>query len=504
MTTAALGAVGIAAAAVAVALPSTGGGALAAPVPVVTSPNVSLLTTVPESGAISLEFARTGPFAYVSSVDTITVLDITDPEAPVAKGSVVNAMFENEAMTYGERVAEDGSITRFVIAGIDLYQASPDDVEKVNVLGNEFLIVDVTDPDDPFIRSRARTSTSTHTVQCVSQVDCTTAYTAGTSGEFSILDLTDLDAPKELAVVPSRAAGDGGPHSVFNGGFGAGHYWDFENGLAWHSGSGGVTVFDVTDPAAPTPVNATDASGRAEGWNDFIFHNSRRPNGDAFVPGAAPSVFNGNVLLATEEDYANEGDELLCELSGSTQTWHVPDLDAQAHAARGSDVGTISPLDRKTADELGGGLTLPAGAFCSAHWFDYHQDGFMAQGFYQAGLRILDVKDAANIAQVGYATTAATEVFDAYWVPARDADGVVTGEKTNIVYTTDTTRGVDVYEVDLPALTEEQAAAKAAMEQRRAGGGDGGGEPGDGEPAPKPGKGKGKPQEPGKGKGPKQ
>jgi hypothetical protein len=131
---------------------------------------------------------------------------------------------------------------------------------------------------------------------------------------------------------------------------------------------------------------------------------------------------------------------------------------------------------------MGGGLTLPAGAFCSAHWFDYHQDGFVAHGFYQAGLRILDVKDPRNIAQIGYATTAVTETWDAYWVPVRDEDGVMTGEKTNIVYTADLTRGVDVYEVDLPALTEEQAAEKAAMEERRAAqAGDGSGDGSDGD-----------------------
>ena len=476
LTTAALTAVGVTAAVAASALPGVAGlgagaSALQAPVPVVTSDNVSLVTHLPESGAISLEWALTGPYAYVSTTDTISVLDVSDPRAPKITGSVVNAMFENEAMTYGERRDENGELTRFVIAGIDLYQASTDAVEKRNVLGNEFLVVDVTDPAAPFIRSRAKTSTSTHTVQCLSQAQCDVAYTAGTSGKFSVLDLTDLDAPRETAVVDSPASGNNGSHSFSFGGFGSGHYWDFENGLGWHTGSGGATVFDVTDPYAPVPVNGTNAEGRSPGWNDFILHNSMRPNGDAFVPGAPPSVFNGNVLLATEEDYAETGEELLCSETGSTQTWHVPELDAEAYSARGGnvDAGSIAPLDRKTPDQLGGGLTLPAGAFCSAHWFDYHQDGFIAQGFYQAGLRILDVKDAASITQVGYATTGATEVFDAYWVPVRDENGVVTGEKTNLVYTTDLSRGIDVYEVTLPELTPEQAAAKAAMEERRAG-----------------------------------
>jgi hypothetical protein len=463
-----LAAAGVTAAAAGVALPSTGGGALAAPIPVVTSPNVSLVTTVPETQAISIEFARTGHFAYVSTLDTISVMDISDPKAPKITGTVVNSMFQNEAMTYGERVGEDGELTRFVLAGIDLYQASTDVVERRNVLGNEFLVVDVTDPAKPFIRSRAKTKTSTHTVQCVSQQQCDYAYTSGL-GSFSILDLTDLDAPREVSVVTSPAGAPGG-HSVF-GKFQSGHYWDFENGYGWHTGTGGVAVYDVTDPLKPALVNGTDKNGRAVGWNDFILHNSMRPNGDVFVEDAEPSVFNGNVLLVGEEDYLDDGRELLCSEAGSFQTWHVPDLDAAAHEERGAavDQGSITPLDRKNAADLGGGLTLPAAAFCSAHWFDYHQDGFVAHGFYQAGLRILDVKDPRRIEQVGHATTGVTEVWDAYWVPLRDDNGVVTGEKSNIVYTADFTRGVDVYEVALPALTAEQAAEKKAMEQRRAG-----------------------------------
>ena len=44
----------------------------------------------------------------------------------------------------------------------------------------------------------------------------------------------------------------------------------------------------------------------------------------------------------------------------------------------------------------------------------------------------------------------ATEVWDAYWVPQRNANGVAQAKKTNIVYTTDLVRGLDVYEVDVP------------------------------------------------------
>jgi hypothetical protein len=464
--TAGLTALGVAAAVGATALPTGAGRSLTPPVPVVTSSNVSLLTSVLDSATISIEFSPSAPLAYVSSLDTITVLDISDPKNPKPRGSVVNAMFQNEAMSYGERVGPDGKTTRFVLSAIDVFQASPNQPDRRNTTGNELVVVDVTDPDRPFIRSRTgRVGSSTHTAQCVDQTQCDFAYTAGDRGKFSVLDLRNLDTPKQLSLVDSPASGK---NAVF--GTGAGHYWDFENGYGWHTGSGGIAVFDVTNPEEPTLVNGSDAKGRAAGWNDFILHNSQRPNGDVFLPGAAPSVFNGNVLLVGEEDYANDGDEVLCDKAGSFQTWHVPDLDAAAHAERGGgqDTGTITPLDSKTPAQLGGGLTLPAGAFCSAHWFDYHQDGFVAHGFYQAGLRILDVKDPKKIAQVGYATTGVTETWDAYWVPVYGKDGRATGDKTNIVYTADATRGVDVYEVALPALTEAQKAEKAAMEKRRA------------------------------------
>jgi hypothetical protein len=321
-------------------------------------------------------------------------------------------------MTCGERTV-DGVLTRSVLAGVDLFRVAGDDPEHVNVDdGSQIAIIDVTDPDRPFTRSTTEVgtvSTSTHTVQCVDQADCRYAYTAGTGGRFSILDLTDLDAPEQVSVVRSPAAG---PNPVFASG--AGHYWDFDGRLGWHTGSGGAAAFDVSDPTAPVLVNASDAQGTAPGWNDFIAHNSMRPHAAAFVPRAAPSVANGNVLLVTEEDYANDGDEVLCDRAGSFQTWYVPDLDGAAYRAKNPTgatvgVGTITPLDRTNAPaEFGGGLSTPAAAFCSAHWFDVHQDGFVAQGWYGAGLRILDVRDARNITQLGYATGAATEVWDAY------------------------------------------------------------------------------------------
>ena len=140
----------------------------------------------------------------------------------------------------------------------------------------------------------------------------------------------------------------------------------------------------------------------------------------------------------TEEDYENTD----CATAGSFQTWQVGSLDGTP--------GTITPLDRINPVSLGEGVSAPQMAFCSAHWFDYHPSGIVAQGYYEGGLRLLDVRDPRDIKEYGYVASGLSEVWDAYWVPQRNKNGVATGGKTNIVYTVDAVRGLDVYTVDLP------------------------------------------------------
>jgi LVIVD repeat len=409
-----------------------------ASLPLTTSPNVRFAGNFPETQGISGEFARTGDFFYVSSLDSISVFDTSDPLRPRLRGTLPNLVFENEAMSYGERRV-GGELQRWVLVGNDLYQASADresGVQRGRVGGGEVIVVDVTDPTNPHVRSRTPASTSTHTVQCVTAA-CEFAYTAGDDGRFSIIDLRNPDAPSELKTVDSAAAAANGVFTT-----GAGHYWDFDAaGIGWHTGSGGAAGFDVSDPLNPAARNTTDEHGTQTPWNDFIHHNSMRPNAQNFSAGRAPSVSRGNVLLVTEEDYFNDGDELLCDRAGTFQTWHVPDLDG------GAD---IAPLDIINPVKFGDGLSTPIGGFCSAHWFDYHQSGIVAQGYYQQGLRFIDVRNPRDLKQYAYVTGGATEVWDAYWVPRRDRRGVAQPQKTNVVYTTDLVRGLDVYEVDLP------------------------------------------------------
>jgi hypothetical protein len=67
------------------------------------------------------------------------------------------------------------------------------------------------------------------------------------------------------------------------------------------------------------------------------------------------------------------------------------------------------------------------------------------------------VRNARDLKQHAYVTGGATEVWDAYWVPERNRKGVAQAKKTNLVYSTDLVRGLEVYEVDVPSrdLSEE-------------------------------------------------
>ncbi len=431
------------------------------PAPVVTSPNVHLLTTLPNPNAISGTFSRDGRYFYVSSSNAISVYDVSNPRQPVFKSTLPNLVFENESMTYGERRLANGNLNRFVLVGVDLYDVTPTDVRRGNVRGKQVLVIDVSDPMNLHVDGRTPYSptetlpgaltTSSHTVQCVT-LSCEYAYTAGSKGKFSIIDIRSDHDPKQVKEVASPAAG---ANSIFVGG--AGHYWDFDGtGRGWHTGSGGATVFDVRKPLNPVPVNATNAKGISSPYNDFILHNSQRPNGSRFARGTPASLSNGNVLLVTEEDYFNDGEEVACDKAGTIQTWYVPDFDGAAYRAGNPtglpSKGNIRPLDiSNVVAEFGGGASAPVGAFCSAHWFDYHQTGILAQGYYQQGLRFVDVRDPRNIKQYGYFTGGATEVWDAYWVPQRTSTGVSARKKSDIVYAVDFVRGIDVLEVDLPS-----------------------------------------------------
>ena len=497
--------------------------------------NMSLVGGLPETSVIAVEFATDEPTLYASTLTGIRTYDISDPTQPVLQGVLPMAFFQNENVKLGER--EDG--TKLLLVGYDLFGVSPT-AEPTDVgTTNEFLVVDVTDRTDPTITARVQTETRTHTMGCANP-ECTHALTSGSNGQFEVYDLTDLEHPEQVAVVD----GPQGPNESFSSGIG--HDWDVDDaGVAWWVGTGGIVAYDVSDPTDPTILNTSDHHSIDPQWNNYVSHNSQRPNAAAFGendeededdeeerrgpptdrpgqgpgdrpgngpgdrpgqgpgdrpgqglaggPGQAdgaggattadedvdgaqavtsagqePDVTAGNVLYVTEEDLS---DEFCDDTVGGFQTWHVPELDPSVNPDGEPEAGTITPLDQWTTELASDpAAQLPAAAFCSGHYFDTHDSGIVAQGWYQQGLRILDPRDPHEIIQIGYYITGAQETWGARWVPAYDEDGVQTGELTNLLYTEDPTRGMEILEVDLPEEGEQMAAVEAPiLPQWRAG-----------------------------------
>ena len=404
--------------------------------PLVSSSNVKHLSASPSQTGISGCFLRSAPVFVTSGLDSLRVYDVRDGAHPKLTGVLPSAQFENEAMNCGERTTSQGK-RRFALIGVDLVQASPGDIDHLNVGGGELVVVEVTDPAAPRILSRTPGLTSTHTVACVKPSNCEFAYSAGDSdGKFSIFDLRNLARPREVDANPRKAGTQAFSSPT------AGHKWNFGGGYGNHTGWNGTSIWDVSRPTRPKVITTTGAAGRGEdpryaGYNDFIHHNSFRPNPGKFRDGARPSYANGNVLLVTEEDY----EQTDCTRAGSFQTWWVKRLDGTRNA--------IVPLDKVELSDLGT-FPLPQGAFCSAHWFDWTSSGIVAAGFYGGGTQFLDVRNPRDIKSWGHATWGASEVWDAMWLPVYDRSGHLSGRTSNVVYSIDLVRGLDVYVVDVP------------------------------------------------------
>ncbi|HEU4481191.1 MAG TPA: hypothetical protein VFS18_04840, partial [Actinomycetota bacterium] len=411
----------------------------------VTSENVESVGRLAEgAGAISMQFSSDTPHMYLSTLKGLQIYDISDPKAPELVGAEVLPHYQNEAMSLGER-----GKNKFVI--IASTQAGASTTGDVDTSSRRIWVVDVTDPANPEVVGSTATDTRTHTVSCLTK-SCEYAYSDGrTQGAISIIDLRDITAPKMVGTYESVVP--------------QGHDQDVdEAGLVWHVGGQGAVALDVSKPTKPVPVASTNGFGvesadrEGQPWNNFILHNSARPHAKSFKTNAAPSLKNGNILMATEEDtgVGECGPEY-----GSFSTWHIPYLDAGKYKKDNPELkfgnGRIAPLDLWYPEDAG-----VYGHACSAHYFDYNEAGFVAQGWYELGTRILDVRDPENIKQVGFFIGNDVETWAAYWVPSRNKKGKATGKPSNIVYTADAVRGVDILEVELPGKSAKKTRAVTA------------------------------------------
>jgi hypothetical protein len=436
--------------------------------PLVTSPNVTFVGNIPvAAGTTAITFDTDAPVAYVSTFGGLQIYDVSEPALPKLLSTAAVDGFTNESFEFGQRPGGE----KFVLFSANAVAA--DSTGYVKPQQRVVTVVEVTDPRRPAIVAHLETPTRSHTVTCLDRPACTFAYTDGRTADEAagfrpggtIIDLRDIRQPRVRGVFSSVV-----PRA---------HENDLdEAGIMWRSGQEGTVALDITDPLEPRQLNSTDHSGVGAGGGDVPnpsgegnieelvqphHHNSDRPYARNFVPGTPPDFFAGNVLLVTQEVLFV--DSAKCPTGGKEgqfQAWYVPFLDAdryrQVNPAGAPGGGTIQLLGWWTTELLGTGVALRRPGACSAHYFQARDDGFVASAWFEQGLRILDVRDPRHIRQVGYFFVADQETWDAHWVPVYDHAGRQTGKLSEIVYTADNVRGIDILHVDLSGAKRPGAA----------------------------------------------
>ncbi|MDA0170052.1 hypothetical protein OJ998_13220 [Solirubrobacter taibaiensis] len=376
------------------------------------SSNVSLLRKLPASaGAIGARFSEDGTKMYVTSAAGLQIYDISQADQPKLLSLLPLPHFENEDVDVGRDTVVITNDPSF--SGI-----------------GAIYLIDVSDPAAPALRSVLPTSDTTqngHVANCIA--GCDYLYTTGTAEGLAVYDIRDLAAPRFVKTIP--LPGDGFTHDV---------HVDAA-GVAWVTGEDGTFGFDVSDPLNPALLYRSDPSivntggglpgDDGSGPLDFLHHNMLRTSINLSDAGELSEAAKGqgNVLAITEEDYLKPG----CEGQGSLQTWRITD-------ERNPDGSIKLELLDLWTTELNELIATtgrsPATVNCSAHWFD-EQGGVIAQGWYDQGVRFLDISNPRDIKQVGYYATLGT-FWAAYFAPG----------DPGTVYGLDVASGIDVLHFD--------------------------------------------------------
>ena len=352
------------------------------------SDNVDLIATLPDVQAIGAKII--GRYMYVTTTHGVRIYDVSGG-LPELTGALALPHFENESVdTNGEVLLV--SADAFLLGGTGF-----------NVLA----VIDVRNKNAPILAGLTLQEDG-HTATCID--DCNYAYTSG--GE--IYDIRD---PLNIVKVGNARSGYT-------------HNWNLDaTGIAW---ADGYEIFDTANPAAPQQL----ASSGGFGW-----HNSIRPNAD-----------NGQL-----SDGDLDPGELVLSSGEELYDWNLPKgectdqagLETAAFSKKPDSTYRVQLLDTWTVDLDGTEVTeaKPASAtFCSSHWIDYHED-LAVVGWYEQGVRIVDVSNPSDIRQVAWFMPAETQAWGAYF------NEVAVGPfgPGTYVYTMDFVRGIDVFKVDATA-----------------------------------------------------
>jgi hypothetical protein len=364
----------------------------------VATDNVEYLGTIPinadSAGARVLD-----DHLYITDDRGLTIYDISTPTAPVRRGF---ALLPQSPYIVEEDPETNGEVM-LISSYTDATRGLPGPLSVLYVL-------DVSDKANPRIQGQLQ-GAQQHTWSCV--LDCTWGYGSG----GLVADLRDPTAPKRgtawLAQVQAQLAALGtpmrqAPHDVT----------EVAPGFVLAS-MNPVTLLDARDPEAPKVIAVgTLPDGR------FVHGN------------LWPSAATDTKLLVGGETVG----DCSTQQSGAFMTFDASEVSIEDEAiAEAAAAGAVQRFTFLDDHRVFTGLPTDGDSFYDqfcAHWFTEHPDfdggGLVAMGWYEHGVRFLDVAANGDIDEVGWFLPIGGSTSAAYWIT------------DEIVYTSDYQRGIDI------------------------------------------------------------
>jgi hypothetical protein len=357
-----------------------------------TSDNVEYVGFVPFEVGTATTGKIVGDYFYVTSWRSISIYDISEPESPSLQsiiplepnpgaGSPGVFRFQNE------HVSTNGKILLF----------------SEELPRNDLHVYDVEDKSNPTLLATV-VNGGGHTSECI--LNCRWSYS-------SRGDIVNLRNPAEPVLRDENwlelLGADGGMHAMH----------EFRRGFIVTSPhSGPMQIIDVRRPLRPKVIT----QGAHPDPASFILHNARFPRRgtDRFLLQSGERNFRPRCQ-------ENQGPFMTFD----ARRWRA------GKAIRHIDTYTV---ENGTYND---GAPPVNGLGCSAHWFEAHpkfrNGGLVAIGYYEHGVRVLNVNRRGRIRELGWFVPWAGSTGAAYWV------------NDEIIYSIDYQRGFDILRFDKEA-----------------------------------------------------
>jgi hypothetical protein len=449
---------------------------------------VEHVKTLPAPAGIGANFK--GDHMFVTGTSGLWVYDVSEADDPQLVSQLPLPHYENEDVSIGGN--------RLLISG------------DGTAGGSMLFVIDISNPRVPRVERAINMQAldEGHTATCIRE--CQYAWVAGGSS-IAVLNLDEIDQIPAVGPLPGIQiqgaaskveVGELTPAREFGW---STHDVQVDNaGYGWVVGGDGTVAFDLRPgsypvPGKPYPQNLlepaivartgpaalndgdffeSDESNNQDTLNDFIHHNSWRPDARDFRSRTDRNLRDrrardGETVLITEEDIWNRPSQGTapggCETQGSFQTWQVKQFgspDENTSNVQNLDSWTTEFNELIQGDETPGGTgvipggqdVIPTKGFCSSHYFS-ERDGIVATAWYEQGTRFLDVSDPNDIKQVAYFVAPGSTTWATYWSPT----------DRNVLYVVDNNRGVDVLRFERGRVRRAERRGREEVEAPLAG-----------------------------------